>query len=138
MDVIQDICRTVNSQGHPVAVYICPDAMTERRTRVPKEYKDGERHGKEQNFLTNRIMGVDVTCGPNIDTKMLFHLDGFVGSGANLMVEVLRQVIVEVGKLLAKDGHSLPTTMYWQMDNCGENKNKGSFYIYFQISFIQN
>ena len=138
MDVIQDICRTVNSQGQPVACLVEPDAMTARRTCFPKECKDGERHGKEQNFLTNRIMGVIVTCGPNINTKMLFHLDGFVGGGANLMVEVLRQLIVEVGKLLAKDGHHMPKTMYWQMDNCGENKNKGSFFIYFQILFIRN
>ena len=125
MDVVKDICRTVDTKGRPVALFMCPDAMTERRTRVPKEQKDGDRKNKEQNFLTNRIMGVDVTCGPNIDMKILLHLDNFVVGGANLMVEVMRQCMAEVGKLLEKDGHAIPKTMYWQMDNCGENKNKG-------------
>lgn len=125
MDLIKDTCRTVDSKGRPLALFICPDGMTDRRTRVPKEHKDNERHGKEQKYLTNRIMGVDVVCGPKIDTKILLHLDGFVPGGANLMAEVLRLVQFEVGKLLAKDGHPIPKIMYWQMDNCGENKNKG-------------
>ena len=125
MDYVQEVCRTLDGNGNPKGLFICPDGMTGHRTNVPKEQKDGERKGKEQNFLTNRIMGVVVTCGPKIDTKMLIHLDHFVGGGANLMVEVLRQVIKEVGKLLAQDRQKVPKTMYWQMDNCGENKNKG-------------
>lgn len=128
MDYVQDICKTLDSSGNPNGLYICPDAMTEHRTVVPKEHTDSGRKSKEQNFLTNRIMGVVVTCGPHINTKMLIHLDGFVGGGANLMVEVMRQVIKEVGKLLAAKGQCVPKTMYWQMDNCGENKNKG-FYL---------
>ena len=130
MDLVKDTCRTVDATGQPKALYICPDGMTDRRTQVPKESKDKNRHGKEQNFLTNRIMGVHVVCGRHIDTKMLFHLDKFVDGGANLMVEVLRQVQKEVGILLEKNGHHIPKIMYWQMDNCGENKNKGETYQY--------
>jgi hypothetical protein len=55
---------------------------------------------------------------------MLFHLDKLACGGANLMVEIIRQVIVEIGKLLP-DKQRIPNKMYWQMDNCGENKNKG-------------
>ena len=125
MDICREVSRTVDRNGQPVALYICPDGMTERRTQVPKEHADNERQGKPQDLLTNRVIGVIVTCGPRIDKKILIHLDRFAPGGANLMVEVLRQVQRDVAEELAALGQKLPKTMYWQMDNCGENKNKG-------------
>jgi hypothetical protein len=128
MDNARELSRTLDASGQPVALFVLPDGMTERRTVVPKEQKDGHRKGKGNYVLTNRIMGVIVTCGPNIDTKILYHLDNFVGGGANLMVEVLRQVTIDVGTMLQKQGRRVPKRVYWQMDNCGENKNKGMFF----------
>jgi len=125
MDNTRERARSL-VDNQPVALFVLPDAMTDRRTQLPKEQADGSRVGKDQNFLTNRIMGVVVTCGPEIDTKFLYHLDKFVPGGANLMVEVLRQVFADVSAILQKQGRRMPKTVYWQMDNCGENKNKGN------------
>jgi hypothetical protein len=129
MEFVKNECREL-IEGQPKGLYMCPDGMTERRTDLPREHSDTERHGKETRYFTNRVIGVDVVCGPNVVTKMLFHLDKLAVGGANLMVEIIRQVIVEVGKLLPVK-QRIPKKMYWQMDNCGENKNKGIFFKLF-------
>jgi hypothetical protein len=68
---------------------------------------------------------VSVTIPPkDIDEVWLFHTDEFVGGGANLIVEVIRQVFLELKIRLALKGYSLPKTAYFQFDNCGENNNK--------------
>jgi hypothetical protein len=73
--------------------------------------------------LPNRQIGVEVVCG-DIDEVWLFHTDEYVGGGSNLIVEVIRQVFLELKIRLALKGYSLPKTAYFQFDNCGENKNK--------------
>jgi hypothetical protein len=128
MEYNRNCCRNFDKNGQPMGIFIMPDAMTNNRTKVPKLSYDKGRHGKETKFLTNRVMGVDVVCGL-IDTKILFHLDGFVDGGSNLIVEIMRQTLKEVSKMLETYSHVLPRTQYWQMDNCSENKNRVYFFI---------
>ena len=58
------------------------------------------------------------------ETTVSLSMGQFQG-GANLMCEVLRRVLIDLDKR-----NELPTikpTLYLQVDNCGENKNKVLF-----------
>ena len=50
-----------------------------------------------------------------------------IGGGANCMIEIQRQIVIDLAKELHKLGMSLPPTVIFQFDNCGENKNKEMF-----------
>ena len=55
----------------------------------------------------------------------MFLVDSTVPGGGNLILEILRQVLNDLG-----ERNELPTenpTLYLQFDNCGENKNKTMF-----------
>jgi hypothetical protein len=68
------------------------------------------------------IAGI-VICG-NIDSVFVYTVDQLTSGGANLMIEVIRQALSDLGKLLICKGQKLPRILYLQFDNCGENKNK--------------
>jgi hypothetical protein len=76
---------------------------------------------KDESPLEQRIIGVKVHGHRNY----LFVVDQNLPGGANLMVEVLRKVLLD----LEQKGE-LPCAkpvLYVQVDNCGENKNKYFF-----------
>jgi hypothetical protein len=50
-----------------------------------------------------------------------------VGGGANIMVEVIRQALIDLGTLIYSRNFRYPRTCWLQFDNCGENKNKEMF-----------
>jgi hypothetical protein len=50
-----------------------------------------------------------------------------VGGGANIMVEVLRQALIDLGSLIYSQNLRYPRIALFQFDNCGENKNKEVF-----------
>ena len=43
------------------------------------------------------------------------------------MIQVISNAIEDLSKLLAKHGQVLPRRLFFQLDNCGENKNKYVF-----------
>jgi hypothetical protein len=46
-----------------------------------------------------------------------------VASGANIMVEVQRQAMIDLARILMEEHEmSMPKAMAFQFDNCGENK----------------
>jgi hypothetical protein len=82
------------------------------------------RRGKKDNqFITNRVVGVEVVCGP-IDKIFLYHTDNLVAGGANTMIQIIRQAISDLTNELHKIGLEKPMQLALQFDNCGENKNK--------------
>lgn len=112
----------------PLRLFISADGFTEYRTAVP--YVCTKRHQKgDAARLQNRQIGVEVICGP-ISEVWLYNISSFVRGGANLMVEVMRQVISEVRDRMNALGFELPKLAYFQFDNCGENKNKVKFAYY--------
>ena len=62
--------------------------MTELTGNTPK--LGANRHSKIDHVIANRVIGVEVYCGP-INTVFLYNTDQMVGKGANTMIEVVRQ-----------------------------------------------
>lgn len=58
---------------------------------------------------------------------MYVSVDQAMEKGANLIVDLQRQVIDRAAAVLAEKGFSLPRQQFWQFDNSGENKNKEMF-----------
>ena len=111
----------------PNLAYILFDGMTVYSGNTPKVGGGYFRKGKKDTvYVTNRVIGVEVACGP-IQKVYLYHTDDFVGGGANTMIEVLRTAISDLASDLHKEGLSLPRNLALQLDNCGENKNKVMF-----------
>ena len=77
-------------------------------------------------ICSSRTCGVEVDCH-GAGGMMLFHFDNFAAGGANVMVQVLWQTLDELQKKLATQGFPLPSKLYLQFDNSGENKNKTMF-----------
>ena len=73
---------------------------------------------KDESPLTQRVMGVKVQgIG-----RLVYVYDETVKGGANLIIDILRRTLLyleEKGKLPC-----INPTLYLQIDNCGENKNK--------------
>lgn len=116
--------------GQPQSAYILIDGMTVMAGNTPKVGGGGKfRISKEDTkFITNRVIGVEVVCGP-IDTVFFYHTDDTVAGGANTMIEVVRQAISDLSVKLKELKHPLvlPPKLCLQFDNCGENKNKFMF-----------
>jgi hypothetical protein len=97
------------------------------------QYKYTTAKNKSMDKISNRIFGVEVTCG-SIDTIFLYHCDQFVFGGANTLIEIQRQAMSDLAELLAKYGHPFPRIVNYQFDNCGENKV--SHYYYMRLTLI--
>jgi len=79
------------------------------------------------------------TCGVEVDCAFatglyLYHTDETVAGGANVMIEICRQVLDDVSRILAHQGKKLPNSISFSFDNSGENKNK--FMICFQSHLV--
>jgi hypothetical protein len=45
-----------------------------------------------------------------------------VSGGANIMIEVQRQALIDLAIMLKKQNQKMPKEFIFQFDNCGENK----------------
>jgi len=106
----------------PWGAYLEQDAFTESRCLTPKFSR--KRRSKGNVVIGNRLIGGIITCGPSIDTRFLYSTDELVRSGANCMIEVVRQSLADLSEKLGELGQNLPRHLYFQFDNCGENKNR--------------
>ena len=118
-----------DAAGNPTHCLLFSDGMTKHAAISPKY---GLRQSKKDtSFFENRVIGVEVYCG-DIRDVILVHCDELVRGGANFMIEVHRVVMGEVSKRLAEMGKQFPQYIHFQLDNCGENKNK-EFMLYCTI-----
>ena len=99
--------------------------MTKLKGNTPKE--GVEHHSKQTNVIENRLIGVRIICGKDINFMLYISVDQTIRGGSNLFVDVYRTAIEEVSKLLEEKGQNMPADMLWQADNCGDNKNKELF-----------
>jgi hypothetical protein len=64
---------------------------------------------------------------------MLVNVDQLIPGGANLSIDIQRLAIQRLGEVLKERyNQEVPKTLYFQFDNCGENKNKVSNIQYFK------
>jgi hypothetical protein len=141
LEVRKQLCLEVDDKGPPYQALLFPDGMTEMKGQTPKI--GSVRTTKVDHVIANRIIGVEVYCGP-INTVFLYNTDQMVGKGANIMIEIMRQGLfsfIRYSKIHSNDffelfisamsdlsfelqklGLQMPSKISWQFDNCGENK----------------
>lgn len=73
--------------------------------------------------MENRIMAVEVVCGP-LEYTSLFHSSDIIAGGGNYMIQVLKLAIEQLSNNLRELGFILPKELLLQFDNSGENKNR--------------
>ena len=96
---------------------IIMDGMDQKKTHLPVL----QWYTKDKSPLQQHLIGVKVHRKQNY----VFLVDSTVPGGGNLILEILRQVLNDLG-----ERNELPTenpTIYLQFDNCGEKKNKTMF-----------
>jgi len=103
LEVRKQMALEVDDSGQPMQALLFFDGMTELTGNTPKI--GGVRTSKVDHVIANRVIGVEVYCGP-INTVFLYNTDQMVGKGANTMVEVVRQ-----GKHLF-EMYTLSTTLF--------------------------
>lgn len=122
----------------PIAAHFLADAMSSNKGNTTKVGGGKFRHAKVDidTQLENRVMAVEVVCGP-LEYTSLFHSHDIIAGGANYMVQVLKLALEELDEKLQEIGFVLPREIYLQFDNSGENKNKVMFaYISALIELI--
>ena len=126
----------LDENGQPQTCLFFSDGMTVMKGNTPKK---GVRNSKGENtHITSRIIGVEVHCGP-IHGTFLYYTDNLTSGGASIIVEVMKQSIIDLQSLLKNKqdlgGRSLdvPEHMILQFDNCSENKNK---FVFAYISLL--
>ena len=119
--------RKLDSRGQPIEAFMLFDGFSIYKGVTPKWSKrtfGGRSHTeKEEPKVQNRIIAGIVICG-DIDTVFVYTVDQLTRGGANLMIEVVRQALSDLGELLKEKNQLIPTILYLQFDNCGENKNR--------------
>ena len=113
-------CKEFDQNGQPLYGMIYSDGMTAMSGNTPKV---GKKHhsSPKSTYMESRVVGVEVYCGP-INTVFLYLTDNMVSGGSNIMIEIQRQALIDLSKLLMLHGLSMPKEMFFQFDNCGENK----------------
>lgn len=61
-------------------------------------------------------------CGP-IQEYFMYHTNDLLSHGANVLIEVIRQSLLDGIKLLQEKGIKAPAELNFHFDNSGENKN---------------
>ena len=122
-------CESLDAAGMPTHAVFFGDGMTKYASNTPKY---GKRSGKKDTaFYENRVFGMEVYCGP-VRGEIIINSDELVRGGANFGIEVHRQAMIQLAALLAKHNMPMPPNIHFQLDNCGENKNK-EFFTYCAI-----
>jgi hypothetical protein len=111
-----------DEMGNPLNALFFIDGMTQYTCQT-QEFK---QPSKGDRTIESRIIGCEVYCGP-IKTVFVYRTDSLISSGANIMVEIVRQAMIDLCKLLRERNLSIPHNLWLQFDNCGENKNKEMF-----------
>jgi hypothetical protein len=115
----------LDDRGNPKMLIIEPDGMTKLKGTTPKE---GVHNRSKQSYgIENRLIGVRIICGSQINCFIYISVDQTIPGGSNLFVDVYRTAIDEVSKLLKAAGKLMPSKILLQADNCGDNKNKEIF-----------
>ena len=117
-EVLESRKQKALDDGVNQALFII-DGMTQYTTRTPKLLKSS----KGDEVIESRLIGVEVFCGP-VKTVFSYLTSAFVSGGANIIIEVVRQSIVDLCSLLKHHQMVKPKNLWLQFDNCGENKNK--------------
>jgi hypothetical protein len=110
---------------------IFSDGMTSMSGNTPKVGKD-HHSAPKASYMQSRVIGVEAYCGP-ISTVFLYITDNMVAGGSNIMIEIQRQALIDLSKLLKAQGLNMPKEMLFQFDNCGENKVQCNIYIIYNI-----
>jgi hypothetical protein len=113
-------CLELDKDGQPIMGLLFTDGMTSMAGNTPKVGKNHHSSPKST-YMVSRVIGVEVYCGP-INTVFLYTTDNMVTGGSNIMIEIQRQALIDLSKLLKKEGMNMPKEMIFQFDNCGENK----------------
>ena len=132
LDQRKQEARKVDTFGQPGKFLLFGDAITASIGETPK--LGSTRHSSSEKtapHIQNRTMAFEVICGP-IDTIFLYHLDAFVSAGANLMIELCRQAMLDLTYQLERLGLQRPRHGMFQFDNCGENK------VYYEYSCFRS
>jgi hypothetical protein len=87
-------------ENNPKYALIYIDAMTQHTCQTP-HYSKATAKGNSYK-LENRIISCEVYCG-YINTVFTYQTDSLVGGGANIMIEVVRQAIADLSKMLYGD-----------------------------------
>jgi hypothetical protein len=123
------ICRAreLDAMGQPKQAFMLFDGFSVYKGVTPQwsrgVYGEKSHTEKEEPKVENRVIAGIVICG-HIDSVFVYTVDQLTSGGANLMIEVIRQALSDLGKLLIRKGKKLSRILYLQFDNCGENKNK--------------
>ena len=126
----------LDEHGRPMDALFFMDGMTIYKGNTPK--KGHVKSKGETSQITSRIIGVEVHCGP-VHGTFLYYTDNLVSGGANTIIEIMRQSVLDLQDLLKRhtDNHKnpldIPENAIFQFDNCSENKNK---YVFTYISLL--
>jgi len=113
--------------SQPLVAFMLADAMSCYAGNTPKVGSEKTRHSKgDRVFMENRIMAVEVVCGP-LEYTSLFHSSDIIAGGGNYMIQVLKLAIEQLSNNLRELGFILPKELLLQFDNSGENKNRDMF-----------
>ena len=119
MDANKFYCKNTLNDGVPRKGMFVIDGCSKTRGNTPKYSK---QTSKGDIVLENRIIGVEVYCGP-VETVLVYITSDMVEGGANIMIEVIRQALNDVALLLRRYGiYEFPKEWLLQFDNCSENK----------------
>jgi hypothetical protein len=88
----------IEGTGQPKFLFINPDGMEARKTNLPKVYIK-TKHSESGKVIEQRLMGVEVVCGP-LHCTLCFICDNMAYGGQDLMIEIYRLTIFYVQKLL--------------------------------------
>ena len=94
-DIQKERAKEVDDGGHPIRAKLFIDGMTVYTCRSPimKPYCKGDI------TIESRLIGVEVTCGYEIQTVFVYRTDAMVSGGANTMIEVVRQALIDLTEL---------------------------------------
>ena len=88
--------KEYDARGNPVAALLYGDGMTQFTCLSPRF---GET-GAGANSHETRFVSFQVVCGP-IDTVLTYRTDSMIlESGANIMIELMRQALIDLSKML--------------------------------------
>lgn len=120
LEEIRQLCKEVDPQtGQPKAMLGFIDAASNNRGDAYRLVTEAKRISKsEQNtdHVESRIWGCDVACG-RFDKFILYTTDNMIPGGANVMIEVVRQLLIDMDNILASMNMKRPRTFYLQLDN---------------------